>query len=232
MSDALLSITGLTAGYSEGVVLEALDLSLPKGEVLGLLGHNGAGKSTLMKTLMGLLPAQAGDIAFAGQSLSGLPSFEIARRGLAYVPQGREIFGNFSVEENLILGNLTRRDFQEIYDLFPVLQEMRRRPAGNLSGGQQQQLAVARALVSDPKLLLLDEPSEGVQPNIVAEIARIVKEVAAQRDMTVILVEQNVDMILAMCSRLAFMQQGHIVAETPVTDPASAAETIRQYMSL
>ena len=232
MADALLAIEGLTVGYHEGVVLEALDLTLPQGQILGLLGHNGAGKSTLMKSLMGLLAARSGRIRFAGRQLAGLPAFEIARLGVAYVPQGREIFGDFTVEENLLLGNLARRDFQEVYGLFPALQEMRRRPAGNLSGGQQQQLAVARALVSDPKLLLLDEPSEGVQPNIVAEIARIVKQVTRQRAMTVILVEQNIDMVLAMCSRLAFMQQGHIVAEAPLDDPVEASQTIRDYMSL
>ncbi len=209
----LLDIRGLRAGYGTGTVIEDISLSMAAGEVLGLLGRNGVGKSTLLKTLMGLVAPRAGCILYAGVDIAGWQNYRIARHGIAYVPQGREIFAGFTVMENLRLGNLGRDDFSDILALFPDLDERRQQRAGALSGGQQQQLAIARALAGRPGLLLLDEPSEGVQPSIVAELSEKLAVIAREEGMSIILVEQNIDMALSLCGRIAFMEGGRITGE-------------------
>ncbi|MCP5368866.1 MAG: ABC transporter ATP-binding protein [Hyphomicrobiales bacterium] len=220
----MLELDRVVSGYGDGVALHGASLRVAEGEVLGLLGRNGVGKTTLLKTVMGLLRARAGTIRFAGRPIAGLRPFEIARLGVGYVPQGREIFADFTVLENLRLGNLDSDDFSVAFDAFPVLQQRRDSLAGSFSGGQQQQLAIARALMGNPRLLLLDEPSEGIQPSIVAEIADVLRRTAAEQGVAMVLVEQNVDMALALCQRCAFIEGGVIAEEHPVealrADPA------------
>ncbi len=232
MAAPLLEIEALVAGYNQGVVINRLSLSLAAGEVLGIFGRNGVGKTTLLKTVMGLLPAKSGSIKFDAAEITGAAPYDVAARGIGYVPQGREIFGDFSVRDNLRLGNLQAKDFNEIYELFPVLRERQTQRAGGFSGGQQQQLAIGRALAGNPKLLLLDEPSEGLQPSIVAEIATVLRAIAARRGMTIVLVEQNVDMVLSLCSRCVFVEGGAIVEDRGVDELRSRPDIIDQYLTL
>jgi urea ABC transporter ATP-binding protein UrtE len=214
--DGSLVLTDLVAGYGLGVVLEEVSLTIDAGERVALVGRNGAGKTTLLKTIMGLLRARSGSITLAGEPIDSLAPFDVARRGIGYVPQGREVFPDLTVEENLLLGNLKAHDAQEAYDIFPELVRKRRQPAGRLSGGQQQQVAIARALMGHPKLLLLDEPSEGIQPSIVLEIATILKRIAVERGMGLILVEQNIEMALSIASRVVFIEHGRILGSETV----------------
>ena len=228
----MLTIETLEAGYGEARVLRGLDLTVGVGEILALLGRNGMGKTTLMRAIMGLLPARAGRIAVAGQDITGRKPFEIARLGVGYVPQGREIFGAFTVEENLVMGQLgqdTRNAPlpEALFDYFPILAERRRQSAGTLSGGEQQQLAIARALVAEPRLLLLDEPSEGIQPSIVEQIAETLAAISRDRGLTLVLVEQNIEMALDLADRCAFLEDGRIAQETSAA-AAHADETLLQ----
>jgi len=210
---AELRIDGLVAGYDQGTVLQGLSLSVGPGEAVGMVGRNGAGKTTLLRAVLGLVPARSGTVAYDGVLLNGRRPFEIARRGIAYVPQGRDIFGDLTVEENLLLGNLRARDAEAAFTAFPALAGKRTEPAGRLSGGQQQQLAIARALMAAPRLLLLDEPSEGVQPSVVEEIAGTLSRIVSERSMSLLLVEQNIPMMLALTTRVVFLDRGSIVAE-------------------
>ena len=213
----LLSVEGLRAGYGGKPILQGMDFVVRDREVTAVIGRNGVGKSTLMKTVMGLLPTTAGVIRFDGRDMAGELPHVRARRGIGYVPQGRDVFPRMSVEENLMVGlsmsGAARADFDPVYSYFPILKERRRQSAGTLSGGQQQQLAIGRALVGKPTLLLLDEPSEGIQPSIVQDIARIVVGLNETTGLTVVLVEQNIDMIRAMAQRCYVMDKGRIVAE-------------------
>lgn len=218
MPHALLELSGVFAGYGGGTVLHGLDLAVAPGECVAVLGRNGVGKTTLLKTVMGLIRPYAGEIRFAAGRIDGLPPFRIARSGIAYVPQGREVFADLTVEENLILGDLRAVDAESAYDLFPALAERRGEAAGRLSGGQQQQLAIARALMARPALLLLDEPSEGVQPSVVLELADVLADVAAAERMAMVLVEQNIDLAVRLATRVAFMDRGRVVAEEPADD--------------
>ena len=219
MADAapLLHVQSLRGGYGGKPVLQGVDLAIRAGEITAVIGRNGVGKSTLMRSIIGLLPAQQGTIAFRGAEIGGLTPHARARLGLGYVPQGRDVFPRMSVEENLMVGlsisGARRADFEPVYRAFPILRERRRQAAGTLSGGQQQQLAIGRVLVGDPGLLLLDEPSEGIQPSIVQDIARIVVELNRATGLTVVLVEQNIDMIRAMAQRCFVMDKGRIVTE-------------------
>jgi ABC-type branched-subunit amino acid transport system ATPase component len=210
---AELRIDGLVAGYDQGTVLHSLSLFVGAGEAVGMVGRNGAGKTTLLRAVMGLVPSRSGTIAYDGALLNGRRPFEIARSGIAYVPQGRDIFGDLTVEENLLLGNLRAHDAETAFAAFPALAGKRTEPAGRLSGGQQQQLAIARALMSGPRLLLLDEPSEGVQPSVVEEIAGALSRIVSERSMSLLLVEQNIPMMLALTTRVVFMDRGSVVAE-------------------
>ncbi len=212
----ILSVRDLVSGYGQSSVLSDVGFTIPEAEVVALLGRNGMGNTTLLRTVMGLLPARRGSIAFRGREITGMRPHLIARLGIGYVPQGREIFAAFTVEENLrlaALGQGRRGTEGEIYHLFPLLAERRRQRAGNLSGGQQQLLALARALVAGPELLLLDEPSEGVQPSIVAEIALLLGRVAKERRISMLLVEQNLELALAAAERCIVMENGRVAAE-------------------
>lgn len=219
----MLNIEGLHASYGGSLVLQGVDLSIGPGEIQALMGRNGMGKTTLMRTVMGLLSTRSGTITFDGEAIQGLPTHEIAAKGLGYVPQGREIFGDFTVWENLHLGTLKlarreRKIPEEIFDYFPILKERKNQKAGSFSGGQQQMLAIARALVTRPKMLLLDEPSEGIQPSIVDQISEILKEINAETGLTILIVEQNVDMVIETATRCAFMEKGRIVETCTMED--------------
>ena len=226
----ILSIENLHASYGGSLILQGVDLSVRRGEIKALMGRNGMGKTSLLKAIMGLLPPQSGRIVFDGVPVHGLDTHRIAARGIGYVPQGREIFDDFTVMENLRLGVLRnprgQRDIPpEIFDFFPILNERRRQRAGSFSGGEQQMLAIARALVSRPRLLLLDEPSEGIQPSLVDQIGATLKAISVRTGLTILVVEQNVDMILELAATCAFMVGGRIV-QTCGVDELRADESI------
>ena len=232
---SLLTVDGLRSGYGGKPVLQGVDLSVRDREVTAVIGRNGVGKSTLMKAVIGLLPATDGTIQFNGADIGAETPHVRARRGIGYVPQGRDVFPRMSVEENLRVGlsisGARTADFEPVYAYFPILKERRRQAAGTLSGGQQQQLAIGRVLVGQPTLLLLDEPSEGIQPSIVQDIARIVVELNRKIGLTVVLVEQNIDMIRAMAQRCYVMDKGRVVAElTPAM--LDDSEVVRRYLAV
>lgn len=231
----LLVAHGLRSGYGGKPVLQGVDLEVQQGEIVSVIGRNGVGKSTLMKTLIGLLATTAGSIRMRGENLEALTAHQRVRRGIGYVPQGRDVFPRMTVEENLrvgeSLGRGTAADYTTVYDVFPILRERRRQRAGTLSGGQQQQLAIGRVLVGRPDLLLLDEPSEGIQPSIVQDIARIAVDLNRRTGITIVLVEQNIDMIRSMAQRCYVMDKGRIVAElAPAT--LEDRETVRRYLAV
>jgi urea ABC transporter ATP-binding protein UrtE len=230
LESPVLEIQELHAGYGGGEVLRGLSLGVGRGEIVALLGRNGMGKTTLLRCVMGLLPHTAGSIRLEGLPLSGLDCFEIARRGVAYVPQGREIFGQLTVEENLRLAALRGGTIETGYELFPGLRARARDPGGSLSGGQQQQLAIARAMVAKPRLLLLDEPSEGIQPSVVNEIADIVTRSARSMGLSVLLVEQNTDLALRVADRTVFVDHG--VDAASIASSAVTREILASYMEL
>ncbi len=219
----ILTIEDLHASYGGSLILQGVNLSVQKGEIKALMGRNGMGKTTLLKTIMGLLAPQAGNILFDGHAIQGRQTHEIASRGISYVPQGREIFGEFTVLENLRLGTLRnprrmRKIPRDIFEYFPILYERRNQRAGSFSGGEQQMLAIARALVGQPELLLLDEPSEGIQPSIVDQICEILKKINIETGLTILIVEQNVDMIMDIAAVCSFMEKGQIVQTCPIDD--------------
>lgn len=229
----MLEVSNVEVRYGETTILREIGLRVKTGEVVALLGRNGVGKTTLLKTIAGLLKPAAGKITFAGEDLTRMRPEQRARKGVAYVPQGREIFPQLSVEENLWLGleALPRHERvipEEIDDMFPVLRTMLKRRGGDLSGGQQQQLAIARALVSRPKLLLLDEPTEGIQPNIVAEIERLIHSLKARREMAILLVEQNLDFALGAADAYYVLEKGAVVASGEANDVSQ--EDIRPFL--
>jgi branched-chain amino acid transport system ATP-binding protein/urea transport system ATP-binding protein len=232
LGQPLLEIDNLTCGYDGGVVLEGLSLSLEAGEVLGVFGRNGVGKTTLLKTIMGLVPVISGNISLSGKSIANKEPYQIARQGVGYVPQGREIFGDFTVLENLQMGNLAATGFEEIFNLFPVLKERRNARAGSFSGGQQQQLAIGRALVAKPRLLLLDEPLEGLQPSIVSEIAHTLGLIAKRMNMAIVLVEQNIEMVLSLAPRCIFIEGGRVGEDVTGEELRKNPEIIDQFLSV
>jgi len=226
----VLEITNLHAGYGGSEVLAGLSLSIAAGDITALLGRNGMGKTTLLRTIMGLVKPSHGSIMFKSRDIAGIESFEIARRGIAYVPQGREIFAGLSVAQNLRLASADKDALAMAYGLFPALAEKADEPGGGLSGGQQQQLAIARALMRKPRLLLLDEPSEGIQPSVVQEIAAIVVKAARSTHMSVLLVEQNTSLALSMADRVIFMESGR----TTISHATAAVSDVllQQHMGL
>ncbi len=213
----MFNIAGLVSGYGQSRVIHGVDLTVAQGEIVAVMGRNGMGKTTLFKTLMGLLPAMQGAITLDGAPLARLESHQRVRSGVAYVPQGRMIFPTLTVEENIRTGLRGRalRDPvpDEIYALFPVLYDMRRRRGGDLSGGQQQQLAIARALVTHPRVLLLDEPTEGIQPSVIKDIARSLLEIRKLRDLAIIVSEQVLSFTLQIADRLIVIDKGRFVHE-------------------
>lgn len=217
VASVMLEVKNLEAYYGESIILNGVSLHVPAGQVVCLLGRNGVGKTTFLKSLMGLVHSPQGSILLDGCELMGQPAYYRARQGIGYVPQGRDIFPQLSVYENLLLGlEVTGgkgRIDEKIYELFPVLKSMLHRKGGDLSGGQQQQLAIARALVSRPKLLVLDEPTEGIQPSIIQDIGRIIKQLKAAGDMTILIVEQYLEFVVAVSDYYYVMEKGRIVAD-------------------
>ena len=230
----LLSAHGLRCGYGGKPVLQGIDLEIRVGEIVAVIGRNGVGKSTLIKALMGLLPADAGSIRFRGVEINTVAAHRRARLGIGYVPQGRDVFPRLSVEENLRVGASIAggpADYEAAFQNFPILRERRRQAAGTMSGGQQQQLAIGRVLVGRPALMLLDEPSEGIQPSVVQDIARIGVMLNRREGLTIVLVEQNIDMIRAMAQRCYVMDKGRIVAAlTP--DMLDDRDTVRRHLAV
>jgi branched-chain amino acid transport system ATP-binding protein len=220
----LLGVRGLRSGYATGDVVQGVSLHVQPGEIVGVLGRNGVGKTTLMRTLIGLLPARAGTILWRGQDVTRLSADARARAGMGYVPQGREVFPQMTVEENLRMGALinggSRFDLDQVHRWFPILRDRARQRAGTLSGGQQEMLAIARALVASPDLLLLDEPSEGVQPSIVHEIGEFLRRLVTQRPIGVLLVEQNIDLMQTAAMRGYILDKGLVTAELTAADIA------------
>ena len=210
----MFEVRNLTAAYGQSEVLHGIDLAVGAGEIVALVGRNGMGKSTLMKSMIGVMPSRSGQIVVDGVDVTSLPSHRRVAKGLAYVPQGRQIFGTMTVTENIETGRVVtgRSDIpNEIYDLFPILKDFERRRGGNLSGGQQQQLAIARALASDPKVLLLDEPTEGIQPSIIKDIARLLRDIRDLRNLCIVVCEQLLSFVLDIADRILVMEGGRIV---------------------
>lgn len=231
----MLKINGLNQYYGQSHTLRDLDLEVKAGECMCLMGRNGVGKTTLLNTLMGQLKAKSGTMLFADKEISSCSVEERASLGIGYVPQGRQIFPLLSVEENLRIGLPARRDRLKqvpafIYELFPVLAEMKQRRGGDLSGGQQQQLAIGRALVLDPDLLILDEPTEGIQPNIVAEIGDIIRKLNKETGLTVLLVEQKLPFARKVGDRFCLLDRGKNVATGSMSELGE--DLIRTYLTV
>lgn len=218
----MLALEGICAGYGQSRVLESVRISVGEGEAVTLLGRNGVGKTTLLRTLVGLHPAEQGIITFNGEDITDLPAYKRARKGISYVPQGRGIFPHLTVDENLRTGfaSLIGRGQEQrenipsyIYELFPLLTRVAERKGGVLSGGEQQQLALARALVAQPKLLILDEPTEGIQPSIVQQIEEALREIRTRLRIAILLVEQYLDFAWSIADRFYVMRSGRIIDE-------------------
>jgi urea transport system ATP-binding protein len=210
----MISVTNLQVSYGQSVVIPDMSFTAPQGEILGIVGRNGMGKSTLFRALIGMIPTRGGKITLNDKEITNQPSHKRVKQGVAFVPQGRMIFPYLSVYENLIsgvAGRVSKEDVDEIYALFPVLFEMRKRKGGNLSGGQQQQLAIGRALMTNPSVLLLDEPTEGIQPSIIKDIARAIAYLRNLGHIAIVLVEQYLDFARELGDRFAVMERGSIV---------------------
>ncbi len=218
----MLSVNGLQVFYGQSLILNDVDIEVPEGQVVCLMGRNGVGKTTLLKAIMGTLRVRRGTVTYNGDNITHMATHKRAIAGMGYVPQGRGIFPHLSVYENLLMGleALDRHSrhhsdaaIEEVYGIFPVLKQMGKRVAGTLSGGQQQQLAIGRVLVRDPQLLLLDEPTEGIQPNIVEEIENVIRSLRDQKHITILLIEQFLDFALGIADTCYVMEKGHIVSK-------------------
>jgi urea transport system ATP-binding protein len=211
----MLTVENLNQAYGGSHILRGLSFEVQTGEVTTLLGRNGVGKTTLLKSLMGLVKTKSGSITFDGRDITHLPPHERVKAGIGYVPQGREIFPRLTVEENLLMGLATKpgntKIPQRIFDMFPVLKQMMHRRGGDLSGGQQQQLAIGRALAMGPKLLILDEPTEGIQPSIIKDIERAIRTLAEEGNMAILLVEQYYDFAESLADQYLVMERGEII---------------------
>ncbi len=233
-SSPILQVEGLNQYYGGSHILRNLSFEARLGEVTVVLGRNGVGKTTLLKSLMGVVPVKAGTVTLGGADITRATSYERVKRGIGYVPQGREIFGRLTVEENLRMGLATKSGGtsipDELFQLFPVLKQMISRRGGDLSGGQQQQLAIARALAAGPRLLMLDEPTEGIQPSIIKDIGRVIRMLADRGTMAIVLVEQYYDFAEELADQYLVMERGEIVARGLGKD--MKADGVREKMSI
>jgi urea transport system ATP-binding protein len=230
---SMFQISSLASGYGQSQILHDLNLKVEKQEIVAVMGRNGMGKTTLFKTLMGIVPQTAGSVQVDGQEVAGLETHQRVASGVAYVPQGRMIFPSMTVLENIQTGLPAAAGGKvpdDLYALFPVLHDMRKRKGGNLSGGQQQQLAIARALATNPKVLLLDEPTEGIQPSIIKDIARTLKEIRSLRDLTIVVSEQVLSFTMEIADRFLVIEKGRFVLEESAANADEA--TISRYLSV
>lgn len=214
----MLAINDLHVAYGQSEVLHGLNINVEPSEIVAIMGRNGMGKTTLMKSLMGIVPTKHGSVVMEGTEVSQMQSYERVAKGMAYVPQGRMIFSSMTVKENIETGLVASGEKEvpgDIYELFPVLLEMKGRRGGNLSGGQQQQLAIARALATKPKVLLLDEPTEGIQPSIIKDMARTLKRIRDERGLSIIVSEQVLSFALDVADRVLVIENGEIVRDEP-----------------
>jgi urea transport system ATP-binding protein len=229
----MLNVSNLKVSYGQSEVIHGLDFAVEKNETLAIMGRNGMGKTTLFKSLIGVLPASDGSISVDGTDVTAKESYQRVENGIAYVPQGRMIFPTLTVKENIETGlgvSGMKEIPDDIYSLFPVLHEMRHRKGGNLSGGQQQQLAIARALVTNPKVLLLDEPTEGIQPSIIKDIANVLNEIKRMRDITIIVSEQVLSFTMAVADRIIVIDKGNFIHEDLREDVDT--DKIKGYLSV
>jgi urea transport system ATP-binding protein len=231
----MLKVEKLNVYYGESHILRNVDLDVAAGKVVCLMGRNGVGKTTLLKTLTGRLPARSGRIFFRDRDITREPSFRRARAGVGYAPQGREIFGQLTVHENLLVGLDAARGGpggipEDVFELFPVLRQMLRRRGGDLSGGQQQQLAIGRALVARPELLLLDEPTEGIQPSIILEIEAAIRKLREKGTVAILLVEQYLDFAQRLADQFCVMEKGEIVTRGPIKELTE--EVVRRHLTV
>jgi urea transport system ATP-binding protein len=216
-AETLLDVNAINQFYGGSHILREVQLSASPGKITAILGRNGVGKTSLLKSVMGVVPVKSGAIQFNGENIIKLPPYERVRRGIGYVPQGREIFARLTVQENLRMGLAAAPSGtpipNELFELFPLLKQMLNRRGGDLSGGQQQQLAIARALVAQPKLLLLDEPTEGIQPSIIKEIGRVIQMLVQKKSMAIVLVEQYYDFAAELADTYIVLERGRVVAQ-------------------
>ena len=231
-----LGLEGVTSGYGGIPIVREVSLEVENGEIVAIVGRNGVGKTTLIETVAGLLPVMEGGITFRGQDVTRADARDRARLGMGYVPQGRGIFSRLSVEENLRMGELVgggraEAAFERVYEWFPRLRERRRQRAGTLSGGEQQMLAIGRILVGQPSILLLDEPSEGIQPTIVEQIADVIATLNRDNALTVLLVEQNIDLVCATAHRCIVVDKG-ATAATLTPNELADPEVARRYLAI
>jgi len=226
----MLQVENLNYSYGNVQVLFDMALDIPKGEMVCIMGRNGVGKTTVVRNLLGILNATSGSVVLENEDITNVAAYNRAAKGIAYVPQGRQIFPKLTIEENLRVGLASRKDKipPEVFEFFPVLAEMINRMGGDLSGGQQQQLAIARALVMRPKLLILDEPTEGIQPNIIQTIGKVLKHLKDESGMTILIVEQYLDFVKEYCDRFFLMNRGRTVA-TDTIDKLSG-DLIEKYL--
>lgn len=233
---SLLEIRDISVYYEDALILNGINLEIEEGEIVCILGRNGVGKTTLLRGIVGLTPPRDGNIFFDGEDLVGKVPYQIVRKGISYVPQGREIFPELTVEENLKLGTFMtgKNNIQikpEIFEYFPFLRERIKDKAFKLSGGQQQMLAIARGLTGDPRIMLLDEPTEGIQPSIIKIIFGIIEELNSRRNIAILLVEQNVDFAFKLSKRGYILEKGKVVCEGPV-DSIKEDSIVKSYLAV